>query len=105
MNFDFENPNNSLKSYLKGIFFYTVAAICLFGFEPWAMDILHIKSRSIFENILGWIIPFLIYGGLTNLLMGEIKQKNYRLIQIIGTIIGMSVLVVTNLVFKIPGGH
>jgi hypothetical protein len=93
MNFDFEDKNKSLKSYLKGIFLYTIGIICVFGFEPWAVDILHIKSRSIYENILGWVIPFLIYGGLMHL-MGEIKRKNYRLIEIIGTIIGFVIILV-----------
>ncbi len=74
MIFDFEDANKSLESYLKGIFLYTIGTICVFGFEPWAGDILRIKDRSLFENILGWLIPFAIYGGLLHL-MKEIKQK------------------------------
>ena len=104
MIFDFEDANKSLKSYLKGIFLYTIGIICVFGFEPWAGDILRIKSRSIFENILGWLIPFSIYGGLLHLMKG-IKQENYFIIQIIGTMIGMFVIFAIILVLKILGGN
>jgi hypothetical protein len=104
MIFDFEDANKSLKSYLKAIFLYTIGIICVFGFEPWASDILRIKNRSIFENILSWLIPFAIYGGLLHLMKG-IKQENYFVIQILGTMIGMFVLFVIIFILKFLGGN
>ena len=104
MDFDFEDANKFFKSYLKGIFLYTIGVICVFGFELWASDILRIKNRSIFENILGWLIPFAIYGGLLHLMKG-IKRENYFLIQMIGIMIGMFVLSVIIFVLKFLGGN
>lgn len=63
-----------------------------------------LKTVPFFENILGWLIPFAIYGGLLHLMKG-IKRENYFLIQMIGIMIGMFVLSVIIFVLKFLGGN
>lgn len=104
MNFSIKKPNMPLKNYLAGILFSSLSIFCGYGIAPFAGDIFQIRSRSLFENIIGWIVAISLFIGFQHL-EDKITLGQRRQVRIPGLLLGLLSFFIFMLVSKNSGGR